>query len=61
MQIGYETVRANLITKVEALKGKNADLDAVIDKYLETKNNTKANDAPPKQGPDRCSGSLRLR
>ena len=25
MQIGYETVRANLITKVEALKGKNAD------------------------------------
>ena len=48
MQIGYETVRANLITKVEALKGKNADLDAVIDKYLETKNNTKANDAPAK-------------
>ena len=48
MQIGYETVRANLITKVEALKGKNADLDAVIDKYLETKNNTKANDAPSK-------------
>ena len=48
MQIGYETVRANLITKVEALKGKNAELDAVIDKYLETKNNTKANDAPAK-------------
>ena len=44
MQIGYETVRANLITKVEALKGKNAELDAVIDKFLETKNNTKAND-----------------
>ena len=31
MQIGYETVRANLITKVEALKGKNADLDAAIE------------------------------
>ena len=48
MQIGYETVRANLITKVEALKGKNAELDAVIDKFLETKNNTKANDEPAK-------------
>ena len=48
MQIGYETVRANLITKVEALKGKNADLDAVIDNFLATKNNTKANDAPAK-------------
>ena len=36
MQIGYETVRANLITKVEALKGKNADLDAVIDNFLAT-------------------------
>ena len=48
MQIGYETIRANLITKVEALKGKNAELDAVIDKFLETKNNTKANDEPAK-------------
>ena len=48
MQIGYETVRANLITKVEALKGKNADLDAAIDNFLATKNNTKANDAPAK-------------
>ena len=48
MQIGYETVRENLIKKVEALKGKNADLDAVIDKYLETKANTKANDQPTK-------------
>ena len=48
MQIGYETVRENLITKVEALKGKNAELDAVIDKFLETKNNTKANDEPAK-------------
>ena len=48
MQIGYETVRANLIKKVEALKGKNAELDAVIDKYLETKANTKANDQPAK-------------
>ena len=48
MQIGYETVRANLITKVEALKGKNAELDAVIDNFLATKNNTKANDAPAK-------------
>ncbi len=35
-------------------------LDAVIDKYLETKNNTKANEG--RQGPDRCSGRLlRLR
>ncbi|MFR4112880.1 MAG: thiamine pyrophosphate-dependent enzyme, partial [Gemmiger sp.] len=41
-------VRANLITKVEALKGKNADLDAAIDNFLATKNNTKANDAPAK-------------
>ena len=48
MQIGYETVRENLITKVEALKGKSADLDAAIEKFLETKNNTKANDAPAK-------------
>ena len=48
MQIGYETVRENLIAKVEALKGNNAELDAVIDKYLETKNNTKANDQPAK-------------
>ena len=48
MQIGYETVRENLIKKVEALKGKNAELDAVIDKYLETKANTKANDQPTK-------------
>ena len=48
MQIGYETVRANLITKVEALKGKNAELDAVIDNFLATKNNTKANDEPAK-------------
>ena len=48
MQIGYETVRANLIKKVEALKGKNAELDAVIDKFIETKANTKANDAPAK-------------
>ena len=48
MQIGYETVRANLITKVEALKGKNADLDAAIDNFLATKNNTKANAAPAK-------------
>ena len=48
MQIGYETVRANLIKKVEGLKGKNAELDAVIDKFLETKANTKANDAPAK-------------
>ena len=48
MQIGYETVRENLIKKVEALKGKSAELDAVIDKYLETKANTKANDQPTK-------------
>ena len=48
MQIGYETVRENLIKKVVALKGKNAELDAVIDKFIETKANTKANDAPAK-------------
>ena len=48
MQIGYETVRENLIKKVVALKGKSAELDAVIDKFIETKGNTKANDEPAK-------------
>ena len=48
MQIGYETVRANLINKVVALKGKSDELDAIIDKFIETKNNTKANDEPAK-------------
>ncbi len=48
MQLGYETVRENLIKRVEALKGNNAELDAVIDKYLATKANTKANDEPTK-------------
>ena len=48
MQIGYETVRENLIKKVEALKGKSAELDAAIEKFIETKANTKANDQPAK-------------
>ena len=37
MQIGYETVRENSTTKVEAPKGKSADLDAAIEKVPETK------------------------
>ena len=48
MQIGYETIRENLIKKVVAMKGKNEALDAAIDKFIETKANTKANDAPAK-------------
>ena len=59
MQIGYETVRENLIKKVVALKGKSAELDAVIDKFIETKGNTKATTSPPSS--DCGAGSLRLR
>ena len=48
MQIGYETVRENLLKKVEAMKGKSAELDAAIEKFIETKANTKQNDQPAK-------------
>ena len=48
MQIGYETIRENLINRVAAMKGQSTELDAVIDKYIETKGNTKANDEPTK-------------
>ena len=48
LQVGYKTLRDNLIGKVVALKGQSAELDAAIDKFLETKNNTKANDEPAK-------------
>ena len=48
MQIGYETIRENLLKKVEAMKGKSEALDAAIAKFIETKANTKLNDQPAK-------------
>ena len=57
MQIGYETVRENLIKKVEALKGKSAELDAAIDKYHGDQGQHQGQ-RPARQGPDRCPGGL---
>ena len=48
MQIGYETVRENLIKKVVALKGKSAELDAVIDSSSRPRATPRPTTSPPR-------------
>ena len=48
MQVGYKTMRDNLINRVVALKGQSAEMDAAIESFIATKDNTKANDEPTK-------------
>ena len=51
MYLGQKTVRENLIkeiAEVAASENASAELKAAFDKFLETKNNTKANDEPSK-------------
>ena len=51
LYIGQKTVRENLIKEIAEVAGSDkasAELKAAFEKFLETKNNTKANDEPAK-------------
>ena len=51
MYLGQKTVRENLIKEIAEIvadERASAELKAAFDKFLETKNNTKANDEPAK-------------
>ena len=51
LYLGQKTVRENLIKRIAEVAGSDkasAELKAAFDKFMETKNNTKANDEPAK-------------